>query len=863
MKTISSILLAICAAALVAGTNPAIESRATSTTASAEPMLNRIVLKPGKTLADFMPAALDYTQTDVDPGIAPEGDFMGFSAFTRDGNRVLLTNRMTDNVTVYDWATQSVITNIPVGDYPGGIACTDSFAVITLGFVDSVLVMRLSDYSIAARLPSGTQPWVVRISPDQQEAYVACDISNTCEVYDLQNLTHAGTIPNFPIFLSTYSWNSENARNAFTFSDFKPTPDGTHLILPYADSIFFYDVATGACDDTILSPELCRFVEFSGDSTKFVTCLETNPATAWQIDVATHEVTDTVVITGHTLMTYETAVNMDGSKAYFGVSNNQSVLVKFETGDFVTYSSTYTAFWVGVSPDHTRAVSAQSNFSIIDFDTEAMLGQHSGNPQSVGAVSPVGNRAIGYDPHRNEGAYFYDYTTPGPGMFLANTPAGLDPEGDAPHRIAVTPNGAKAVCSNVLSDNVSIVNMATGTVDTIIPVGDRPQEVAITRDSRWAVVTGGNSPVVAILDLSNNTTAATLNVGGGPFTVSLSPDDSFAWVGNISANTVSKVQLDGAASQVIDNIPVGEIGMIWGAYGMPSATRASPDGRYVLVAVSFTDEVQVIDAQTSSIVATVSTGDFPLDFAFNSTGQYATVSNALGNSISVIHVQGESSATVGTYGHGQYPCRLAYDPVVNRIGVVNMSSRNVVYLDPETGDLLNTVSYSSYGNPVQIQFDENGKSLVGIFGTNDPGFIIRDTQVIATTAVPCYFDYSAAGHRAAVASPGPDWVTILDWTSSGVARKAVSPGQPGFRVIAPSVVRSGPVRVSYDLPVAGIAGVAVYDLRGARVATLFAGQASAGRHEANWETGRATDGVYFIRLEQNGRTTARRILLAE
>ena len=114
--------------------------------------------------------------------------------------------------------------------------------------------------------------------------------------------------------------------------------------------------------------------------------------------------------------------------------------------------------------------------------------------------------------------------------------------------------------------------------------------------------------------------------------------------------------------------------MIWGAYGMPSATRASPDGRYVLVAVSFSDQVQVIDAQTNAIVATVNTGDFPLDFAFNAPGDYAIVSNALGNNISVLHVQGESTVTVGTYSRGQYPCRMAYNPVLDQIGVVNLSS---------------------------------------------------------------------------------------------------------------------------------------------------------------------------------------------
>ena len=148
----------------------------TEVSLTGEPRINRTVLQPGTLLSDLMTLPTDHTVTDVDPGVAPEGDYMGFSAFTRDGNRILLTNRMTDNVTVFDWATQSVITNIHVGSYPGGIACTDSFAVITLGFVDSVVVMRLSDYSIAARLASGTQPWVVRISPDQHKAYVACDI---------------------------------------------------------------------------------------------------------------------------------------------------------------------------------------------------------------------------------------------------------------------------------------------------------------------------------------------------------------------------------------------------------------------------------------------------------------------------------------------------------------------------------------------------------------------------------------------------------------------------------------------------------------------------------------------------------------
>jgi len=855
-------MLVLSQAALWAVGNPAVPIQKPRVSTTAEPNVQRTVCSPGQFLTDFMPFPQDYIRTDVDPGITPEGDFMGFSAFTRDGNQVLLTNRATNNVTVYDWATHSVITNVMVGSYPGGIACTDSFAVIALGFVDSVIVLRLSDYSIAARLPADTQPWVVRISPDQHTAYVACDISNTCDVYDLQSLSFVRSIPAFPIFLSTYSWNSENGRNAFTFSDFEVTPDGSHLILPADnDSIFFYNATSGACDDTVTGIGNCRFLAYSGDSSRFITCNEANPATAYQFDVVSHAITATVAITGYTLSTFETAVNMDGSKAYFGVSNNQSCLVRFATSDFVTFSNTYTAFWVGVSPDHTRAVSGQFNFSIVDFATEAVLGQASGNSQSCGAVSPVGNRCVGFDPHRNEGLYFYDYTTPGPGMYLANTVAGLDPEGDAPHRIAVTPDGTRAVCTNVLSDNASIVDLVSGTLDTIIPIADRPQEIAITSDSRWAVVTGGNSSLVKVLDLNDNSIAATVSVGSGPFTVSLSPDDSFAWVGCISSNTVDRILLDGTNSQEVAQIPVGEIGIIWGAYGMASATRASPDGRYVLVAVSFSDQVQVIDAETDAIVASVDVGDFPLDFAFNATGDYAIVSNALGNTISVLHVMGESTAVVTTVSRGQYPCRLAYNPVLDQIGVINLSSQNLVTLNPQTGALIGTASFASYGSPVQVEYDENGLPIVSVLGNSVPGYIIRDTQVIATPAIPCYLDYSGIGHRAAVASPGPDWVTILDWNPTRVSEKTVI-RKDGLALRVPVIARRGSVPVTYCLPATGSAFLTVYDLTGARVAQINA-DGPALRGTLTWPAASLAAGVYFLRLEQNGRMARAKVLLTD
>jgi YVTN family beta-propeller protein len=740
-----------------------------------DPDIITIKTKSGQTINDFIgnPSfQLQYSQTDVDPGIAPEGDYMGCACFTRDGSRVLLTNRGTDNITVFNWSTMGVITNIPVGDYPWGIAVTDSYAVVACGFGDEIYVIKLSDYSIAHvfTLPAGQQPWVVRVNASGTRAYVACDISNTCEVFNLQTMNHDLTISNFPIALMTYSWNSENGRNAFTFTNFEVTPDGNYLISSgYQDSLYFINASTGSVDYVVPNILDIAAVGISLDGSKTVALSNLNPGVLYQIDNTTHAVTGTVTLTGYQFMTYEVGVNATGTKAYVGVSNNRSAIARFATSDFVTFTQTYTAFWIGTSPNRAYAISGQYNFSIVDFASETVVGQSIGNSQSCGAVSPSGNRVVGFDPHRHEGLYFYDYTTPSAPSYRGTTIAGLNPEGDCPRRVAITPNGTKAVVAEVLSDNATIVNMSTYSVEATLNIGDRPQDIAITSDSRWAVVCGMNSNCAAVIDLQTNTVAASVATGSGSAVVCIAPDDSFAYVGNVGANTVSVIRLAGAASVKVADIPCGEIGVVWACYGVSSGINIDPTGSYVLVAVSFDDQVKVISTVTNTVVATITVGDFPIEVDFDSTGKYATVTNAFSDNYSIIYVNGSSSSLVGTFPNGDYPLRLDYNKTTDEIGIGNYNSKTVVNIDPRTGAVHSTNSYASYGNIYQVIFDEIGGPIVltGPVG-NLPGHIHRGTDIIQLPASPAYFDYCPAAHKAAVAMPGPDILTVIDWGGTGV-----------------------------------------------------------------------------------------------
>ncbi|HEX8385998.1 MAG TPA: T9SS type A sorting domain-containing protein, partial [Rubricoccaceae bacterium] len=77
-------------------------------------------------------------------------------------------------------------------------------------------------------------------------------------------------------------------------------------------------------------------------------------------------------------------------------------------------------------------------------------------------------------------------------------------------------------------------------------------------------------------------------------------------------------------------------------------------------------------------------------------------------------------------------------------------------------------------------------------------------------------------------------------------------------VAAPNPSR-GLVRVTTALDVAGEATLDVFDVRGRRVARLFAGARPAGTQTVTFDTGRLAPGVYTVRLAAGGGATSQAI----
>jgi subtilisin-like proprotein convertase family protein len=119
---------------------------------------------------------------------------------------------------------------------------------------------------------------------------------------------------------------------------------------------------------------------------------------------------------------------------------------------------------------------------------------------------------------------------------------------------------------------------------------------------------------------------------------------------------------------------------------------------------------------------------------------------------------------------------------------------------------------------------------------------------------------------------GSDIGTLNEWclrmthsAPSGVGEVKVSTLALGRSLPNPA---SGTASIRYDLPRAGAVDLAVFDLAGRRVATLFSGTGVAGSHEATWhgtdEAGHLVpNGVYFYRLQAEGRTLTRKMMLLQ
>jgi YVTN family beta-propeller protein/parallel beta-helix repeat protein len=107
-----------------------------------------------------------------------------------------IPNENSNNVSVIDTSTNTVIASVPVGNYPFGVAVnpTGTRVYVTNYISNKVSVIDTSNNTVIATVPVGTSPSGVAVNPEGTRVYVANTLSGNVSVIDTSNNTVTASI---------------------------------------------------------------------------------------------------------------------------------------------------------------------------------------------------------------------------------------------------------------------------------------------------------------------------------------------------------------------------------------------------------------------------------------------------------------------------------------------------------------------------------------------------------------------------------------------------------------------------------------------------------------------------------------------
>jgi YVTN family beta-propeller protein len=185
------------------------------------------------------------------------------------------------------------------------------------------------------------------------------------------------------------------------------------------------------------------------------------------------------------------------------------------------------------------------------------------------------------------------------------------PVGNAPHAIAVSPDGARAYVADQFSNDVAVLDLPGRRLLQKIPVPGVPYHLAL-RDGRLYVTRLFDGKVSAI-DVATGRAIAEYTVGEGPSQVAVSADGSRLFVADKGLAFIPGSPIGGKGT---------DISVIDLAAGTPFTVKVGegPDavliaGGYVLVSALGSNELDRLDAATYRLTR-VGVGSFPTGLAF-------------------------------------------------------------------------------------------------------------------------------------------------------------------------------------------------------------------------------------------------------
>lgn len=329
--------------------------------------------------------------------------------------------------------------------------------------------------------------------------------------------------------------------------------------------------------------------------------------------------------------------------------------------------------------------------------------------------------------------------------------------GPTPSGIAITPDGSFAYVANNNNngapgqDSVSVINLRTNKVVTTIYDASFNQAYLIAINSKGSkvYVTNSNSSTVTVIDVATNTVEAVIGGFDGPSGIVITPDDTTAYVTNYGGPAPGVGSGNGTTVRVVNLISNTIVGPAITVDLAPANLTITPNGKLVYV-INYvtgnpgTGTISIISTESNTVIKTLDVGlSGPYDIVIDSAGKYAYISNFGSNNFfpygrTVMVLDLSTNKIVDTIKVGIQPSGIAIAPNGRFLYVTNYFS------------LYDGIGFNN------LAFGIGTVSVIDIVTRKVVG------QPLLVGASPAWIAITPDGTRAYVVNYTSNTVTVLD-----------------------------------------------------------------------------------------------------
>ncbi len=256
------------------------------------------------------------------------------------------------------------------------------------------------------------------------------------------------------------------------------------------------------------------------------------------------------------------------------------------------------------------------------------------------------------------------------------------PIGKEPHHLMITPDQKSVLVANAAGDDVVFLDPKTGDIQSRLPNIVDPYHIGYSPNKKWFVAAGNRLDRVDIYAAKNQELKLVKIVKAAktPSHIAFTNDSKLTFVTLQDSNEL--IAIDLATQEIVWRMPIGK---------MPAGVWMTPGDKHLLIGLTGSDLVQVVDWKQQKVIKEIKTGKGAHNFRPLGDKRHIFLTNRVDSTISIIDMEKlEKVADIKGLPSGPDCMDITADGkelwvtfrFAKKVGIIDIASRKLVATIP-------------------------------------------------------------------------------------------------------------------------------------------------------------------------------------